>query len=102
MPTSHWSLDDLAYHIVKDAHYRDMSRSTVQRILAEADLQPHRSRYWLKSHDADFEAKTLALCELYLKALALYARGELVVSVDEKTSSQALERLHPTRTARPG
>ncbi len=27
---SHWSLDDLAYHILKDAHFRDMSRSAVQ------------------------------------------------------------------------
>ncbi len=102
MPTSHWSLDDLAYHILKDAHYRDMSRSTIQRILAEADLQPHRSRYWLKSKDRDYEAKTLAICDVYLQALALYARGELVVSVDEKTSIQALERLHATLTARPG
>jgi transposase len=102
VPTSHWSLDDLAYHILKDAHYRDMSRSTVQRILAEADLQPHKSRYWLKSKDSDYEAKTLAICEVYLQALSLYARDELVVSVDEKTSIQALERLHATLTARPG
>jgi transposase len=102
VPTSHWSLDDLAYHILKDAHYRDMSRSTVQRILAEADLRPHRCRYWLKSHDPDFEAKALDVCGLYLRALSLYGRGELVVSVDEKTGIQALERLHATRTARPG
>src|SRR2546429_2689733 len=49
VPASHWSLDDLAYHILRDAHYRDMARSTVQRILAEADLKPHKSRYWLHS-----------------------------------------------------
>jgi transposase len=102
VPTSHWSLDDLAYQILKDAHYRDMSRSTIQRILADADLQPHRCRYWLKRHDPDFEAKALDICGLYLKALALYSQGELVVSVDEKTSIQALERLHATLTARPG
>src|SRR5690242_8538232 len=54
VPTSHWSLEDLAYHILHDAHYRDMSRSTVQRILAEADLKPHKSRYWLHSDDPDF------------------------------------------------
>jgi transposase len=102
VPTSHWSLDDLAFHILKDKHYEDMSRSTIQRVLAGADLQPHRSRYWLKSHDADFEAKTLDVCGLYLRALALYAQGELVVSVDEKTSIQALERLHATLPTRPG
>ena len=102
MPTSHWSLDDLAYHILKDAHYRDMSRSTVQRILAEADLKPHKSRYWLHSTDPDFEAKALAICRLYLAAPALYRQGELVVCVDEKTGIQALQRLHPTKPGRPG
>ena len=29
----------------------------MQRILAQADLQPHKSRYWLHSDDPDFEAK---------------------------------------------
>src|SRR3954468_14747517 len=55
VPASHWSLDDLAFHILKEARYADMSRSTIQRILAAADLQPHRCRSWLKSHDPDFE-----------------------------------------------
>jgi hypothetical protein len=102
VPTTHWSLDDLAFQILKDAHYKDMSRSSIQRILAEADLQPHRSRYWLKSHDPDFETKTLDICGLYLKALTLFEHDELVVSVDEKTSIQALERLHETLCMRPG
>ncbi len=102
MPASHWSLDDLAYHILRDAHYRDMSRSTVQRILAGAALRPHRSRYWLHSNDPDFEAKALDICRLYLDAPRLYQQGELVVCVDEKTGIQALQRLHPTKPARPG
>src|SRR5271168_3939237 len=59
VPVSHWSLDDLAYHILRDAHYRDMARSTIQRILTDADLKPHRSRYWLHSNDPAFEAKAL-------------------------------------------
>jgi transposase len=99
---SHRSLDDLAYHILKDAHYRDMSRSTVQRTLAEAELKPHRCRYWLHSDDPDFEAKALAICRLYLDAPRLYRQGELVVCVDEKTGIQALQRLHPTKPAAPG
>jgi hypothetical protein len=102
VPTSHWSLDGLAYHILKDAHYRDLSRSTVQRLLAEADLKPHKSRYGLHSDDPDFEAKALARCRLYLAAPALYRQGELVRCVDAKTSIQALERLHPTKATKPG
>lgn len=102
LPVARWSLDDLAYHILKDAHYRDMSRSAVQRILAEADLKPHKSRYWLHSDDPDFEAKALDVCRLYLDAPRLYQRGELVLCVDEKTSIQALERARPTAPGAPG
>jgi hypothetical protein len=32
----------------------------------------------------------------------LYQQGELFVGVDEKTSIQALDRLHPTKPVRPG
>jgi transposase len=102
VPTSHWSLDGLAYQILKDAHYADMSRSTIQRILAEAELRPHKSRYWLTSHDPDFEAKVLDVCRLYLDAPILHQRGELVMCVDEKTGIQALERARPTTPAKPG
>jgi hypothetical protein len=102
VPNAPWSLDDLAYHILRETHYRDMSRSTLQRILAEAELRPHKSRYWLTSHDADFEAKVLDVCRLYLDAPVLYQRGELVLCVDEKTGIQALQRAWPTQPAAPG
>jgi DDE superfamily endonuclease len=102
LPKTHWSLDDLAYQILREDHYRDMSRSTIQRILSEAELRPHKSRYWLTSHDADFEAKVLDVCKLYLDAPVLYRRGELVICVDEKTGIQALERARPTRFGKPG
>ena len=102
LPKTHWSLDDLAYQILQEAHYADMSRSTIQRILNEAELRPHKSRYWLTSHDADFEAKVLDVCQLYLDAPVLYQRGELVICVDEKTGIQALERARPTRFGKPG
>jgi transposase len=102
LPRSHWSLDALAFQILQDAHYADMSRSTIQRILNDAELRPHKSRYWLTSHDPDFEAKVLDLCRLYLDAPALYQRGELVICVDEKTGIQALERARPTTLATSG
>src|SRR5262245_159826 len=102
VPTSHWSLEDLAYPILQDAHSRDMSRSTGQRILAEADLKPPKSRYGLHSDDPEFEAKAVAICRLYLAAPRLYRQGQLVICTDEKTSIQALERLPPTKPGRPG
>ena len=99
---SHWSLDDLATRILNDAHYRDMSRSTIQRILARAELKPHKVRSWMHSDDPDFERLALDICRLYLKAPALYRQGELVLCTDEKTGIQALERKHPGKPAGPG
>lgn len=42
------------------------------------------------------------MCELYAQAPALHAAGVHVLSTDEKTAIQALERTHPTRPTRPG
>ena len=102
VPVSHWSLEDLAIKILQDAHYRDMSRSTIQRILAQADLKPHKCRSWLHSDDPVFEEKALAICKLYLDAPRLYQHGELVLCCDEKTSIQALERKYPTKPMQSG
>lgn len=102
VPVSHWSLEDLAVKILQDAHYRDRSRSTSQRILAEADLKPHQCRSWLHSDDPALEEKALALCRLYLDAPRLYQHGELVLCCDEKTSIQALQRKYPTKPMQSG
>ena len=79
-----------------------MSRSTIWRILEDADIQPHKSRYWLNSHDPDFDAKAERICRLYLDSPVLYRQGELVLCCDEKTGMQILERKHPTKPAEPG
>ena len=54
-----------------------MSRSSIWRILDEADLKPHRSVYWLNSHDPDFEAKAQNICSLYLNALRFFEQERL-------------------------
>lgn len=43
-----------------------------------------------------------AVCDVYHQAPALEAAGVHVVSCDEKTSIQALERVAPTKPPRPG
>ncbi len=101
-PVSHWSLDDLATHILNDAHFRDMHRSTVQRILAQAELKPHKVQSWMHSDDPEFERKALDICGLYLQAPRLFQKGELVLSTDEKTGIQALERKYPDKPAEVG
>ena len=54
-----WSLDDLVAALAQ-RHPWTMSRSSIWRLLDDADLKPHRSVYWLNSHDPDFEAKAHA------------------------------------------
>jgi transposase len=97
-----WSLDDIAATILNRAHAEAMSRSTIFRILDDADLKPHRSVYWLNSHDPEFEAKAREVCRLYVNAPGLYEQGRLVICTDEKTGMQILERKYPTKLAQPG
>lgn len=69
-------------------------------------MKPHRSRYWLNNHrGADpeqFDAAVRVICTHYAQARALAAQGVYVMSTDEKTGIQALERAHPTRPMLPG
>lgn len=99
---SQWSLDDLAIALVNQHASEAMSRSTIWRVLEAADLKPHRSVYWLNSHDPDFDTKAQDICQLYVQAPFLYQHGELVICCDEKTGMQILQRKHPTQLARPG
>jgi hypothetical protein len=99
-PATRWSLRDLATALLDQA--QAMSLATIWRILDEADLKPHRSVYWLNSHDPAFDAKSREICQLYLNAPRLYQQGRLLICCDEKTGMQILQRKYPTRLARPG
>jgi putative transposase len=46
-PISHWSPRELADEMVKQGIVEQISERHVGRLLAEADLKPHQSRYWL-------------------------------------------------------
>lgn len=61
-------------------------------------------RYWLTPPEKDehFDATVAHLCTLYQEAPALAAQGERVISTDELSGVQALERLHPGLPMRPG
>jgi transposase len=99
---SQWCLDDLAAELINRHADEAMTRSTIRRILNAADIKPHRSVYWLNSHDPDFDAKAQDICKLYVQAPVLYQQGEVVICTDEKTGMQILERKHPTILAQPG
>lgn len=100
-PATRWSLDDLVAAL-QQRRIWTMSRSSLWRILDEADLKPHRSVYWLNSHDPDFEAKAHDICSLYLNALRFFEQGRVVICSDEKTGMQILQRKYPTLPMTPG
>ncbi len=63
-------------------------------------------RYWLNSpdrqHPEEFAARSGAVCAAYGSAIAMHELGTHLVSVDEKTGMQAIERAAPTLPMRPG
>lgn len=49
-----------------------------------------------------FRGEVETVCMLYQQAPALHEQGVHLISVDEKTGIQALERIHPSRPMQPG
>jgi len=97
-----WSLDEIATALLEALNTERLSRSSIWRILQDVDLKPHKSEYWLNSHDDDFETKADTICQLYVHALESFEQGRLVICCDEKSGMQVLDRKAPTKPARPG
>ena len=77
----------------------NMSQSTVHTILKNHNLKPHKVEYWCgRSTDPEFEKKMLQIVGLYLNP----PENALVLSVDEKTQIQALDRSQPELPLREG
>jgi transposase len=101
-PVTRWTLEEIVATLLDALHTDTISRSRIWRILQDVDLKPHKSEYWLKSHDEDFDAKAQTICPLYAKAIASYKHSRLVLCCDEKTGMHVLERQTPTKPAQPG
>ena len=75
-------------------HFSQYSGSLFKK---QADLKPHQSQYWLHAQyedEAEFVEQTQVICQLYGQAQAFEQQGVHLVSSDEKTGIQALERLY--------
>ena len=81
---THWSVRSVA------AKTR-ISKSTVQRYLALFGVEPHRTKSFVLSTDPFFIEKVRDVVGLYLNP----PDHALVLSVDEKSQIQALERTQP-------
>jgi transposase len=106
LPITHWTGAELAAEAIKRGIFESISVSQVNRLLREAELQPHRSRYWLNTTEKDpqrFAAQVHLVCACYHDAPGLYFHHDThTISVDEMTGIQALERIATTLFMRPG
>ena len=75
-----------------------ISLRSVQRIWAAHDLQPHRVRTFKRSRDPRFADKLIDIVGLYVDPPA----HAVVLSIDEKSQIQALDRTQPGLPLKPG
>jgi hypothetical protein len=75
-----------------------ISLSSVQRIWRAHQLQPHRPRTFKRSRDPRFAAKLGDIVGLYVDPPA----HAVVLSLDEKSHIQALDRTQPGLQIKPG
>ncbi len=88
---THWSVRTMAAS-------QKLSPATVQRIWKKHKLQPHRVESFKFSTDPEFVPKVRDIVGLYLHP----PDRAIVLSVDEKSQIQALDRTQPILPLRPG
>jgi transposase len=81
-------------------------RATLGGCSKEADLKPHLIRYWLTpaadEPPEERDERIADVCATYQEARTRASVGERVISTDEMTGVQALERAAPGLPLRPG
>ena len=104
-PISQWSAREIADELIKRKIVTSISERSIKRFLQQAELKPHLSRYWCNSpekNNPDFDERVRKVCDLYLNAFAYAKQNIRIISMDEKTGIQALERASPTIRMKPG
>lgn len=107
-----WTRRALAAHVRQHAQATGhaglarAAKSTVQKILAEQHLQPHKVTYYLERRDPEFESKMKEVLLVYQEVMlqnraaqpeepASVAPAVITVSIDEKPGVQAIENTAP-------
>ena len=112
-----WTRQALATHVRRHAQaagHRSLARaakSTVQRILDEPQLKPHKVTYYLERRDPEFERKMKEVLMVYQDVMVQNKAAEagsgvsptvVTVSIDEKPGVQAIENTAPDLPPVPG
>lgn len=105
-----WTRQALAAHVrqqAQSAGHPSLTRAakaTVQRILDEQQLQPHKVKYYLERRDPEFESKMREVLMVYHEVMLQNQESAaanpppptvITVSIDEKPGVQAIENTAP-------
>ncbi len=88
---THWSCRSMA-------KAQGVSPATVQRIWSARNIKPHRVKMFKLSNDKRFEEKLVDVVGLYLNP----PEKAIVLSMDEKSQIQALDRTQPSLPMKKG
>ena len=113
-----WTRKALAAHVRQQAQAAGhpslarAAKATVQRILEEQHLQPHKVKYYLERRDPEFELKMKEVLMVYQEVMVQNRAGAepspgvspavITVSIDEKPGVQAIENTAPDLPPVPG
>jgi transposase len=86
-----WSVRSMAKH-------SGLSKSTIQKVWSARGIKPHLIETFKLSNDKQFEEKLRDVVDLYLNP----PPDSVVLSVDEKSQIQALNRTQPSLPMKPG
>jgi hypothetical protein len=112
-----WTRKSLAAHVrqhAREAGFPELARAakaTVQRILEDPQVKPHKVTYYLERRDPDFESKMREVLMVYQEVMVQNQTGAatpemlptvITVSIDEKPGVQAIENTAPDLPPVPG
>jgi transposase len=103
-PLSRWSSAELATEAISREIAETISAATVRRWLATDAIKPWQHRSWIFPRDPDFGAKAARVLDLYARRWEGHPLGpdDYVISADEKSQLQALQRRHRGQPPGPG
>ena len=97
-PDELWSYTIMTEHIRKNRpSLMSISRSTVFEILNEAEIRPHKVRYYVEKRDPEFEEKMVTVLHVYREVdminngvIIPELKDTITISFDEKPGMQAI------------
>jgi transposase len=103
-PLSRWSSAEVATEAITREIAETISAATVRRWLAADAIKPWQHRSWIFPRDPDFGTKAARVLDLYARRWEGQPLGpdDYVISADEKSQLQALQRRHRGQPPGPG